>query len=101
MNVFTIDDLAQQFVDAFNEINDSDKSDEMKRSLLAGTARSYSFLFDLALNGVPVVGEKEESDDEEIDDPALDPENEYCSCGNRTQNFPVICSQCSYMSSID
>lgn len=56
MNVFTIDDLAQQFVDAFNEINDSDKSDEMKRALLAGTAHAYSFLFDLALNGVPVVG---------------------------------------------
>ncbi len=101
MKLFTIDDLAQQFVDAFNKIDGSDKSDRVKRAEIKGTARSYSFLFDLAINGVPVVGEKEESDDEEIDDPALDPENEYCSCGNRTQNFPVICNQCSYMSSID
>lgn len=101
MKLFTTDDLARQFVDNVNRIHNSKDSDEMKRALLAGTAHSYGFLFDLALNGVPVVGEKEESDDEEIDDPALDPENEYCSCGNRTQNFPVICSQCSYMSSLD
>lgn len=101
MKLFTTDDLARQFIDAFNKINDSDKSEDMKRAELAGTARAFSFLFDIALNRVPVVGAKEESDDEEIDDPALDPENEYCSCGNRTQNFPVICSQCSYMSSLD
>ena len=84
MKLFTTDDLARQFIDAFNKINDSDKSEDMKRAELAGTARSYAFLFDIALNVVPVVGAKEESDDEEIDDPALDPENEYCSCGNRT-----------------
>ena len=101
MKLFKTDDLARQFIDAFNKIDGSDKSDRVKRAEITGTARSYAFLFDIALNGVPVVGEKEESDDEEVDDPALDPENEYCSCGNRTQNFPVICSQCSYMSSID
>jgi hypothetical protein len=60
MKLFKVDDLARQFVDAFNEINDSDKSDEIKRSLLAGTARAYSFLFDIALNGVPVVGDSTE-----------------------------------------
>jgi hypothetical protein len=56
MKLFTTDDLARQFIDAFNKINDSDMSEEMKRAELAGTARSYSIMFDLALNGVPVVG---------------------------------------------
>ena len=37
----------------------------------------------------------------DTDDPALDPENDYCSCGNLTDNYPVICNQCKYMSSID
>jgi len=56
MKLFNVDDLARQFIDAFNKINDSDKSEEMKRAELAGTARSYTILFDLALNGVPVAG---------------------------------------------
>ena len=101
MKLFKVDDLAQQFIDEVDRIEGGKDSDAKKRADLSGKAKAYAFLFNLALNGVPVVGAKEESDDEEIDDPALDPENEYCSCGNRTHNFPVICSQCSYMSSLD
>lgn len=101
MGLFKVEDLAQQFVDKANRIENSKDSDANKRADLSGIAKAYAFMFDLALNGVPVVGVKDESDDEEIDDPALDPENEYCSCGNRTENFPVICNQCGYMSSLD
>jgi len=38
-----------------------------------------------------------EQDSEVYDDPALDPENEFCSCGNMTDNFPVICDHCKWM----
>lgn len=37
----------------------------------------------------------------EHDDPALDPDNETCSCGRRTENFPVICDSCEDMASLD
>lgn len=37
----------------------------------------------------------------EHDDPALDPDNETCSCGRRTENFPVICDSCKSMASLD
>ena len=60
MKLFTTDDLARQFIDAFDQINDSDKSEDMKHAELAGTARAFRFLFDLALNGVPVVGDSTE-----------------------------------------
>ena len=60
MKLFTTDDLARQFIDAYDKINDSDKSDEMKYAELAGTARAFRFLFDLALNGVSVVGKDAE-----------------------------------------
>ena len=36
-----------------------------------------------------------------ICDPALDPDNEQCSCGRMTENYPVICDECKFMSSID
>jgi len=42
-----------------------------------------------------------EQEEEEYDDPALDPENDYCSCGNMTDNYPVICDQCRYMARMD
>jgi len=42
-----------------------------------------------------------EQEEEEYDDPALDPENDYCSCGNMTDNYPVICDQCGYMARMD
>ena len=38
---------------------------------------------------------------EEYDDPALDPENDYCSCGNMTDNYPVICDHCKWMARMD
>jgi hypothetical protein len=42
-----------------------------------------------------------EQEEEEYDDPALDPENDYCSCGNMTDNFPVICDHCGWMAGMD
>ena len=42
-----------------------------------------------------------EQEEEEYDDPALDPENDYCSCGNMTDNYPVICDHCRYMARMD
>jgi hypothetical protein len=39
----------------------------------------------------------DEQEETEYDDPALDPDNEFCSCGNMTDNFPVICDHCGWM----
>ena len=62
MTLFRIDDIARQFVDAVNKIENSANSDKNKRADLAGTARAHSFLFELALNGVQIVGsEKKEA----------------------------------------
>jgi|DEB0MinimDraft_6_1074348.scaffolds.fasta_scaffold26985_5 hypothetical protein len=62
MTLFRVDDIARQFVDAVNKIENSAVSDKNKRADLAGTARAHSFLFELALNGVQIVGsEKKEA----------------------------------------
>jgi hypothetical protein len=42
----------------------------------------------------------EEQEEEGCDDPALDPDNDYCSCGRLTDNYPVICDHCKYMARI-
>lgn len=47
-----------------------------------------------------MASESEEQEQEEYDDPALDPENDYCSCGRLTDNYPVICDYCRYMARI-
>jgi hypothetical protein len=55
MKLFKVDDLVQQFIDEVDRIEGGKDSDVKKRADLSGKAKAYAFLFDLALNGVPIV----------------------------------------------
>jgi len=95
MKPFQTDELARQFAEACSTIVDSTKTEAVKRAELAGTAKAYAFLIELSL------GMHKEQEPEQYDDPALDPENSFCSCGRMTDNYPVICNHCRSMSSMD
>jgi hypothetical protein len=60
MKLFKVDELAQQFIGEVDRIQGGKDSDAKKRADLSGKAKAYAFLFDLALNGVPVVGDSTE-----------------------------------------
>lgn len=93
--LFQTDALARQFVEACSTIESSTKPEAVKRAELSGTAKAYAYLLGLALEMY------KEQEPEQCDDPALDPENSFCSCGRMTDNYPVICDHCRYMSSMD
>ena len=95
MKLFQTDALARQFVETCSSIEASTKPEAVKRAELSGTAKAYAHLLSLAL------GMHKEQEPEQYDDPALDPENSFCSCGRMTDNYPVICNHCRSMSSMD